>query len=127
MQTGMDCSIIRGVVDATRNEGASPCPLCHHTSIGARLGAVFGPAARTPDEPSARLPPPSHSRPGLRLEEEPPSARGEGLDWRDQREREARAADSGLEVDRAEDGLLLAQRPQETRVVHRKGGCANRL
>src|SRR5829696_6690589 len=32
MQAGMDCSIIRGVAEATRSEGASPCPLCHHTS-----------------------------------------------------------------------------------------------
>ena len=64
MQTGMDCSIIRGVAEATRSEGASPCPLCHHTSIGAHLGAVRGPAARTQDGPSVRLPSPSHSRPG---------------------------------------------------------------
>jgi hypothetical protein len=63
MKTDMDCPIIRGVADATRIEGASPCPRCHHTSLRAHLGAVRRPVARQGSGPSARLPPSAHTRP----------------------------------------------------------------
>ncbi len=41
------------------------CPQCHHTSIGAHLGAVLCPPARAKDEPSARLPLTPHPRAGV--------------------------------------------------------------
>jgi hypothetical protein len=37
-------------------EEYAPCPRCHHTSTGAHLATVFGPAARAPHRPSARMP-----------------------------------------------------------------------
>jgi hypothetical protein len=39
-------------------EEYAPCPRCHHTSTGAHLATVFGPAARAPHRPSARMPRP---------------------------------------------------------------------
>src|SRR5215216_954422 len=45
-------------------EEYAPCPRCHHTSTGAYLATDFGPAARAPHRPSARMSPPSHPREG---------------------------------------------------------------
>ena len=46
----MECSIIRGVLEAFRCEGASPCPPCHHTS-SSPSGSSSRPAAEGRDHP----------------------------------------------------------------------------
>ena len=53
-----------GSAEASRGEGESPCPQCHHTSIGAHLGAVLCPSSQEKRGPSARLPPTSPPRQG---------------------------------------------------------------
>src|SRR5215212_6792304 len=44
----MGCSIIRGVVEASRCEGARPCPPSHHTS-SSRSGNSFAPCCSLPE------------------------------------------------------------------------------
>src|SRR3712207_6196489 len=62
-ETGTDAPS-SGEFSTLPDEGRFPCPLSHHTSSSPSLGTARGLAAQKSDEPSARVPPPSHPRQG---------------------------------------------------------------